>query len=177
MSSYTSSLEQGEREGFGIVAAADDGEELTVSLWEAFNSEAGTAALYRYFSAVAKIEGFPEVSAMLQEIAESIDCLAHGHFDALRYEGDPVSGLPLGDTAQNLISAVHTATENALVRYVRMRRLARDVGLEDVVSWLDTVVALKRRHAERLSEALRSVEEQEARPAAGNADSVAALRN
>jgi rubrerythrin len=134
-------------------------EELNTSLWEAFNSEAGTTALYRYFSAVARIEGFPEVSTILGEIAESVECLAHGHFDVLRYEADPVSGLPLGDTAQNLISATHSVTENALVRYVRMQQLAHEAGLEDVASWIDTVIALKRRHAERLSGALQSAAE------------------
>jgi rubrerythrin len=154
-----SSSNKRESERISTLALTDSREELSTSLWEAFNSEAGTTALYRYFSAVAKIEGFPEVSAILREMAESVECLAHGHFDALRYEADPVSGLPLGDTAQNLISAAHSVTEGALVRYVRMQQLAREAGLEDVASWLGTVIAVKRRHAERLSGALRSVDD------------------
>jgi rubrerythrin len=129
----------------------DLGAEFDGIVWDAFTNEAAIAALYLYFSSVAHIEHLPEVGEAFREMAESVSCIAHGHFDILRYETDPASGLPRGDTVQNLASAVHTATADASVRYAQMRQQARDAGLEDAVSWIDTVIALKRHHANRLA--------------------------
>jgi rubrerythrin len=124
---------------------------LNASIREAFTNEAAVFQLYQYFSSVADIEHFPEMGETLRNMAQTVSCLAHGHFDVLRYETDPVSGLPQGDTEQNLTSAIHAANEDASVRYVQMRQLAREAGLEDIVSWLDTVIAVKKHHGEKLA--------------------------
>lgn len=139
----------------------DSAAEFLALLWEAFSNESAASVFYRYYSMVAKIEGYPKVAEGLREMAESLDCLAQGHFDVLRYEPDPVSGLPRGDTLANLAGAMHSLSADASVRYVELRQRARDAGLEDVASWLDTVIALKRQHAGRLAAAFGEVSAQD----------------
>lgn len=145
----------------------DPGIELNVSVWDAFTNEATVSEQYLYFSSVADVEHFSEIGGALREMAESLSCVAHGHFDGLRYDVDLVSGLPYGDTEQNLASAIHVAATDASVRYVQMRQLARDAGLEDLVSWLDTVIALKRHHAERLDAMLREIRQRDSHAVVG----------
>ena len=61
---------------------------------------------YNYFARVADVEGQPEIAALFRSVGEGETGHAFGHFDFLKEVGDPVTEVPVGDTAANLQSAI-----------------------------------------------------------------------
>src|SRR5512136_330981 len=76
------------------------------NLKHAFAGESQANRRYLYFAKVADVEGYPEVAANFRETAEGETGHAHGHLDFLKSVGDPATGLPLGDTVNNLKASV-----------------------------------------------------------------------
>ena len=70
------------------------------NLKDAFAGESQANRRYLYFAKVADIEGYPEIAGNFRETAEGETGHAHGHLDYLKQVGDPATGLPIGDTAQ-----------------------------------------------------------------------------
>ena len=75
------------------------------NLKAAFAGESQANRRYLYFAKVADVEGYPEVAMNFRETAEGETGHAHGHLDYLKSVGDPATGLPIGDTLQNLKAA------------------------------------------------------------------------
>jgi rubrerythrin len=128
--------------------------QLFADLRAAFASESMAAQRYTYFADIAEIEGQLELAKMLRELADTTNCVAHGHLDLLRYVADPSTRQPLGDTELNLAAALTGELHESADLYPKLTEHAHDEGLADLASWLETLTALKGAHVTRLQEAL-----------------------
>src|SRR5258708_40023721 len=75
------------------------------NLKEAFAGESQANRRYLYFAQKADVEGYPDVAALFRSVAEGETGHAFGHFDFLAEVGDPVTGVAVGATDDNLKSA------------------------------------------------------------------------
>src|SRR5947199_35421 len=76
------------------------------NLKNAFAGESQANRRYLYFARRADIEGYPDVGGLFRDTSEAETGHAFGHLDFLKEAGDPVTGLPIGSTEQNLKSAI-----------------------------------------------------------------------
>src|SRR5437588_4840806 len=76
------------------------------NLKDAFAGESQANRRYLYFAQKADVEGFNDVSAVFRSTAEGETGHAHGHLEYLEAVGDPATGLPIGETRQNLKAAI-----------------------------------------------------------------------
>ena len=90
---------------------------------------------------------------MFERLAQNQAVLVEGHLDFLRMVGDPLSGLPLGHTRDNLGAAL-AGEDSSGELYQLASRTAEGEGLLDIASWLQSTAASKRLHRQRISEAL-----------------------
>ena len=79
-----------------------NGSQTHQNLKDAFAGESQANRRYLYFAKQADIEGYPDVGGLFRDTAEAETGHAHGHLDFLKRVGDPATGLPIGDTDQNL---------------------------------------------------------------------------
>ncbi|MFI7210890.1 rubrerythrin family protein [Micromonospora maritima] len=135
--------------------------QLFADLRAAFASESMTAQRYAYFAEIAEIEGHLAVAQTLRELASTTDCVAHGHLDLLRFEADPSTRQPLGDTELNVAAALTGELHESADLYPKLSEHAHDEGLADVASWLETLTALKGAHVTRLQSTLAELRAQE----------------
>ena len=117
------------------------------ALQQAFAAESQATWRYRYFAAVAEFEGLEAAATRFKEAAESDALSAQGNIDFLRQSGDPMTGLPLGETIDNLAAAVASDQRLAVESYPELARQAREEGFDDVADWFETLAKAKRRHA------------------------------
>ena len=127
-------------EGEGSTVPDTEGIQDRGNLKEAFAGESQANRRYLYFAQKADVEGYPDVAALFRSVAEGETGHAFGHFDFLREVGDPVTGVPVGPTADNLKSAIEGETYEYTEMYPGFathgarrgvrgdRRLARDAG-------------------------------------------------
>ena len=71
--------------------------------------------------------------------------------------GDPVTGEPVGSTAQNLRSAIVGETYEYTEMYPGFARTARDEGFDEVAEWFETLARAEKSHASRFTQGLESV--------------------
>jgi len=83
-----------------------NGSKTHENLKEAFAGESQANRRYLYFAQKADVEGYPDVAALFRSVAEGETGHAFGHFDFLAEVGDPVTGVAVGSTEDNLKSAV-----------------------------------------------------------------------
>ena len=83
-----------------------NGTQTHSNLKDAFAGESQANRRYLWMAKKADIEGFSEIAGNFRETAEGETGHAHGHLDYLRPVGDPATGLPIGETADNLAAAV-----------------------------------------------------------------------
>ena len=76
------------------------------NLKAAFAGESQANRRYLYFARRADIEGYPDIGGLFRDTSEAETGHAFGHLDFLKEVGDPCTGVPIGDTAKNLKSAV-----------------------------------------------------------------------
>ncbi len=100
------------------------------NLKEAFAGESQANRRYLYFAQKADVEGYPDVAALFRSVAEGETGHAFGHFDFLREVGDPVTGVPVGPTEDNLKSAIEGETYEYSEMYPGFARTARDEGFD-----------------------------------------------
>jgi rubrerythrin len=127
------------------------------NLKDAFAGESQANRRYLYFAKVADIEGHPDVAGLFRDTAEGETGHAHGHLDYLKTVGDPATGLPIGDTAANLKSAVHGETYEYTDMYPGMAKSARDEGFAEVADWFETLAKAEKSHAGRFAKAGQTV--------------------
>ncbi|MCP4637047.1 MAG: rubrerythrin [Methyloversatilis sp.] len=130
------------------------GSRTEAHLKEAFASEAQANRRYLYFAAKADIEGQSDVAAVFRSTAEGETGHAHGHLEYLEHCGDPVSGLPIGSTRDNLKASIASETHEYSDMYPAMARTAREEGFEEVADWFETLAKAERSHANRFKRAL-----------------------
>ncbi|MCK6515340.1 rubrerythrin family protein [Myxococcota bacterium] len=127
------------------------------NLKDAFAGESQANRRYLYFAKVADIEGEPNVAGLFRDTAEGETGHAHGHLDYLKRVGDPATGLPIGDTALNLRSAVAGETHEYTDMYPHMAKTAREEGFEEIADWFETLARAEKSHAGRFQKALDDI--------------------
>jgi len=128
-------------------------------LKNAFASEAQTNRRYLYFANKADMESQSGAAALFRSTAEGETGHAHGHLEFLEQSGDPVTGLPMGTTRQNLAAALASETHEYADMYPGMARIARDEGFDEIADWFETLARAERSHANRYQRALNELAE------------------
>jgi rubrerythrin len=127
------------------------------NLKDAFAGESQANRRYLYFAKIADVEGYPEIASNFRETAEGETGHAHGHLDYLRKVGDPATGLPIGDTTDNLKASVAGETHEYTDMYPGMAKTARDEGFPEVADWFETLAKAEKSHAGRFTKMLSLV--------------------
>ena len=135
------------------------GTKTEANLKEAFAGESQANRRYLYFARRADVEGYPDVAGLFRDVAEGETGHAFGHFEFLEEVGDPVTGVPVGDTSANLKSAIEGETYEYTEMYPGFARTARDEGFEEVAEWFETLARAEKSHAGRFTKGLATLSE------------------
>jgi rubrerythrin len=127
------------------------------NLKAAFAGESQANRRYLYFAKVADVEGHPDIAGLFRDTAEGETGHAHGHLDYLKQVGDPATGLPIGETEDNLKAAVAGETYEYTDMYPGMARTARDEGFPEIAGWFETLAKAEKSHAGRFQKGLDSL--------------------
>ena len=127
------------------------------NLKDAFAGESQANRRYLYFAKTADIEGYPEIASNFRETAEGETGHAHGHLDYLKEVGDPATGLPIGDTLDNLKAAVAGETHEYTDMYPGMAKTAREENFAEIADWFETLAKAEKSHAGRFQQMADSV--------------------
>ena len=127
------------------------------NLKDAFAGESQANRRYLYFAQKADIEGYPEIASNFRETAEGETGHAHGHLDYLKEVGDPATGLPIGDTLDNLKAAVAGETHEYTDMYPGMAKTAREENFAEIADWFETLAKAEKSHAGRFQQMADSV--------------------
>jgi rubrerythrin len=133
------------------------GSKTEANLKEAFAGESQANRRYLYFAQKADVEGYPDVAALFRSVAEGETGHAFGHFDLLAEVGDPVTGVPVGATDDNLKSAIAGETYEYTEMYPGFAKSARDEGFDQAAEWFETLARAEKSHAGRFTEGLKHV--------------------
>ncbi len=128
-------------------------------LKEAFATESQVQLRYLYFANKADLEGKSDVAALFRSSAQGEIGHAHGHLEFLEQSGDPATGLPMGNTRQNLQSAVVSETHESTHVYPEMAKTAREEGFDDIADWFETLAKAERSHTIRYEKALNELKD------------------
>jgi len=139
------------------MANALKGSKTHENLKAAFAGESQANRRYLYFARRADIEGYPEVGGLFRDTSEAETGHAFGHLDFLKDAGDPVTGLPMGSTEQNLRSAVEGETYEFTEMYPGFAKVARDEGFEEIAEWFETLAKAEKSHAGRFTKGLQNL--------------------
>ena len=126
-------------------------------LKDAFAGESQANRRYLYFANKADVEGYTEVAALFRSTAEGETGHAHGHLDYLAQVGDPATGMPIGDSAANLKSAVAGETHEYSDMYPGMAKDARSEGFDEIADWFETLAKAERSHSNKFQKALEAL--------------------
>src|SRR5712691_11830532 len=127
------------------------------NLKAAFAGESQANRRYLYFAQKADVEGHNDVSAVFRSTAEGETGHAHGHLEFIEEVGDPVTGMPIGATDDNLRAAIAGETHEYTDMYPGMARTAREEGFGEVADWFETLAKAEKSHAGRFQQMLRSI--------------------
>jgi len=127
----------------------------------AFAGESQANRRYLFFAEKADTEGASEVSELFQKIAIGETKHAFGHFEALRNngEGDPVTGLPVGNVKEMLASAIAGETYEYTEMYPGFALAAREEGFPEIGEWMEVMAKAERVHAQRFQKLLDSLDD------------------
>ena len=124
------------------------------NLKAAFAGESQANRRYLYFAQKADIEGAPDVAAVFRSTAEGETGHAHGHLEYLEEVGDPATGEPMGETEDNLKSAIHGETHEYTDMYPGMARTAREEGFDEIADWFETLAKAEKSHTGKFQRTL-----------------------
>lgn len=127
-------------------------------LREAFRREAELNRLLMYFAAKADVEGENEAAATLRALAESGTSHASGHLEYLEQIGDPLTGMPIGRTEDNLRSVISVEETGSREFYPELAATAREEGFGEIAEWFETLARAEQAHARRLLKLLKVLE-------------------
>ena len=134
-----------------------DGSQTIENLKAAFAGESQANRRYLYFAKVADVEGYPDIAGNFRDTAEGETGHAHGHLDYIKVVGDPATGLPIGDTLENLAAAVSGETYEYTEMYPGMAKTAREEGHDDIADWFETLAKAEKSHAGRFQSLLDNI--------------------
>ena len=124
------------------------------NLKDAFAGESQANRRYLYFAKQADIEGYPDIAGLFRDTAEGETGHAHGHLDYLKQVGDPATGLPIGETSDNLKAAIAGETHEYTDMYPGMAKAAREEGFAEIADWFETLAKAEKSHAGRFASGL-----------------------
>lgn len=127
------------------------------NLKNAFAGESQANRRYLYFARVADIEGYPDIGGLFRDTSEAETGHAFGHLDFLKQVGDPVTGVPIGNTEKNLKSAIEGETYEYTEMYPGMAKTAREEGLSELAEWFETLAKAEKSHAGRFTKGLQRI--------------------
>ena len=127
------------------------------NLKDAFAGESQANRRYLYFAQKADIEGYNDVASVFRSTAEGETGHAHGHLEYLEEVGDPATGKPIGETKDNLVSAVAGETHEYTDMYPGMAKTAREEGFEEIADWFETLAKAEKSHAGKFQKTLESI--------------------
>ena len=131
-----------------------EGTKTHENLKEAFAGESQANRRYLWFAQKADVEGYPDTSALFRSVAEGETGHAHGHLEYLAQVGDPVTGEPIGDSVDNLKSAVAGETYEYTQMDPGFANTARDEGFAEDADWFETLARAEKSHAGRFQQGL-----------------------
>ena len=134
-----------------------DGSKTHGNLKDAFAGESQANRRYLYFAQKADVEGQPDIAALFRSVAEGETGHAFGHFDFLAEVGDPVTGVAVVPTSDNLKSAIEGETCEYTEMYPGFSKTARDEGFDEIAEWLETLAKAEKSHAGRFTSGLESL--------------------
>src|SRR5712692_8621242 len=127
------------------------------NLKEAFAGESQANRRYLYFARRADIEGYPDIGGLFRDTSEAETGHAFGHLDFLKEVGDPVTGVPIGDTEANLKSAIEGETYEYTEMYPGMAKMARQEGFQELAEWFETLAKAEKSHAGRFTKGFERI--------------------
>jgi rubrerythrin len=127
------------------------------NLKEAFAGESQANRRYLYFARQADIEGYPDIGGLFRDTGEAETGHAFGHMDFLKEVGDPVTGVAIGTTEENLRSGIEGETYEYTQMYPGFAKTAREEGFEELAEWFETLAKAERSHAGRFTKGLDSI--------------------
>ena len=130
------------------------------NLKDAFAGESQANRRYLYFAQKADIEGAPDVAGVFRSTAEGETGHAHGHLEYLEEVGDPATGEKMGETEDNLKSAIAGETHEYTDMYPGMARTAREEGFEEIADWFETLAKAEKSHAGKFQRTLDAYKSQ-----------------
>ena len=130
------------------------GSKTEENLKAAFAGESQANRRYLYFAQKADIEGHNDVASVFRSTAEGETGHAHGHLEFLESVGDPATGLPIGNSVQNLKAAIAGETHEYTDIYPSMAKNAREEGFDEIADWFETLAKAEKSHAGRFQKAL-----------------------
>ena len=134
-----------------------EGSQTLEHLKAAFAGESPANRRYLYFAKVADIEGYPDIAGNFRDTADGETGHAHGHLDYIKKVGDPATGLPIGDTLENLAAAVAGETYEYTEMYPGMAKTAREENHDDIADWFETLAKAEKSHAGRFQSLLDGI--------------------
>ena len=120
----------------------------------AFSTEAQANRRYLYFAQRAETEGQSAAAEIFRLVAEGETGHAYGLLEYLEEIGDPLTGKPIGPTADNLVAAVAGETHEVTDLYPGMARTAREEGFDEIAEWFETLAKAEKSHAGRFQRVL-----------------------
>jgi rubrerythrin len=141
----------------GAKATPLKGSKTHENLKAAFAGESQANRRYLYFAKQADVEGYPDLAGLFRDTAEGETGHAHGHLDYLKAVGDPATDLPIGETMENLKSAIAGETHEYTDMYPSMAKAAREEGFAEIADWFETLAKAEKSHAGRFQKGLTSL--------------------
>ena len=139
------------------MAKALKGTKTHDNLKTAFAGESQANRRYLYFARRADIEGYPDIGGLFRDTSEAETGHAFGHMDFLKEVGDPVTGVPIGDTEKNLKSAIEGETYEYTEMYPGFAKTARTEGFEEIAEWFETLARAEKSHAGRFTKGMQGL--------------------
>ncbi len=133
------------------------GSKTESNLKDAFSGESQANRRYLYFAQKADVEGHTDIAAVFRSTAEGETGHAHGHLEFLQTVGDPATGLPFGQTADNLKTAIAGEIHEYTDMYPGMAKTAREEGFDEISEWFETLAKAEKSHAGRFQRALETM--------------------
>jgi rubrerythrin len=127
------------------------------NLQDAFAGESIANRRYLYFALRADVEGYNDTADIFRSTAEGETGHAFGHLEYLEAVGDPVTGLPIGATEDNLKAAISGETYEYTDMYPGMAKVAREEGFEEIAFWFEVLAKAERSHARKFQSLLDSL--------------------
>ena len=133
------------------------GSKTEQNLKDAFSGESQANRRYLYFAQKADVEGYNDVSSVFRSTAEGETGHAHGHLEYLEEVGDPATGKPIGETKDNLVSAVAGETHEYTDMYPGMAKTAREEGFNEIADWFETLAKAEKSQAGKFQKTLEAI--------------------